>query len=224
MPSIMTTVALKDISMAELEKLLELYPWYAAARKELFLRMSAMGEEYRKDVLHRAVLYIYPDYRAFREGYVLSSAAGTAAFWEEAVDAGPVCGPNLSEESMSRSVAVPENSGTETEVENTGSEERPRVYVVGGDYFMPDELKKVQKNDLLVPDVSSDSRIVSSGVDGWDGSVFTDEAFYTETLARIYADQELYDRANEVYEKLILLYPEKSAYFAALKNDIKKYL
>ena len=32
------------------------------------------------------------------------------------------------------------------------------------------------------------------------------------------------DRANEVYEKLILLYPEKSAYFAALKNDIKKHL
>ena len=204
MPSIMTTVALKDIPMAELEKLLELYPWYAAARKELFLRMAAMGEEYRRDALRRAVLYIYPDYGAFSEGYVLSSAADTAVFWEGAGDAEPACGPDLSEENRTRSVPVPEDSGTEAEVEKMGSEERPRVYVVGGDYFMPEDLRKVQRNDLLVPDVPSGSR--------------------TETLARIYADQELYDRANEVYEKLILLYPEKSAYFAALKNDIKKYL
>ena len=224
MPSIMTTVALKDIPMAELEKLLELYPWYAAARKELFLRKAAMGEEYRRDALRRAVLYIYPDYGAFSEGYVLSSAADTAVFWEGAGDAEPACGPDLSEENRTRSVPVPEDSGTEAEVEKMGSEERPRVYVVGGDYFMPEDLRKVQRNDLLVPDVPSGSRTVSSALDGWDGSVFTDEAFYTETLARIYADQELYDRANEVYEKLILLYPEKSAYFAALKNDIKKYL
>ena len=220
--SAMEAVSLKNSTIAELEKLIESFPWFVAARKELFLRMSAMGEEYRRDALHRTVLYIYPDYGAFREAYVLSSAADVE---ENVYEDNHTYGPGLSEESASRSTAMPEDSGTEAEVENTGSEERPRVYVVGGDYFMPDDLKKVQKNDLLVPDIPSDSsRTVSSGVDGWDGSVFTDEAFYTETLARIYADQELYDRANEVYEKLILLYPEKSAYFAALKNDIKKYL
>ena len=45
--------------------------------------------------------------------------------------------------------------------------------------------------------------------------------FVTETLAKIYADQGYYDKAIEVYAKLILLYPEKSTYFATLVNEIK---
>ena len=93
-----------------------------------------------------------------------------------------------------------------------------QIYVVGGDYFMPEELKNVQNKDI------SSLGTAHAASDAEDSSEFTDEAYYTETLARIYAEQELYDRANEVYEKLILLYPEKSAYFAALKNDIKKHL
>ncbi len=40
--------------------------------------------------------------------------------------------------------------------------------------------------------------------------------FYTETLAQIYAEQGYYDRAKSIYSKLILAYPEKSAYFATL--------
>lgn len=38
--------------------------------------------------------------------------------------------------------------------------------------------------------------------------------FVTETLAKIYEEQEYYDQALDVYSKLILLYPQKSAYFA----------
>ena len=205
--SVMETVSLKNNTIAELEKLVESYPWFAAARKELFLRMSAMGEEYRKDALHRTVLYIYPDYSAFREAYVLSSAAEVdEGVYEETV--------SVASADAGLSVTVPE---AETE-EQTAGPERKRIYVVGGDYFMPDDLRDVQGQDLSSLDSSRKSQVSS------DSSEFTDEAFYTETLARIYADQELYDRANEVYEKLILLYPEKSAYFAALKNDIKKYL
>ena len=42
---------LKEFSIPELEKLLELYPWFAAARKELVLRKGKAGDE----ELHRAV-------------------------------------------------------------------------------------------------------------------------------------------------------------------------
>ena len=120
--SVMETVSLKNNTIAELEKLVESYPWFAAARKELFLRMSAMGEEYRMDALHRTVLYIYPDYSAFREAYVLSSAAEVdEGVYEETV--------SVASADAGLSVTVPE---AETE-EQTAGPERKRIYVVVGD-------------------------------------------------------------------------------------------
>ena len=43
-----------------------------------------------------------------------------------------------------------------------------------------------------------------------------DTDFCTETLAEIYAEQGYYDRARDIYSKLLLAYPEKNTYFAAL--------
>ena len=43
-----------------------------------------------------------------------------------------------------------------------------------------------------------------------------EENYFTETLARIYAEQGYCQQAKEIYSKLILAYPEKNAYFAAL--------
>jgi tetratricopeptide (TPR) repeat protein len=60
----------------------------------------------------------------------------------------------------------------------------------------------------------------SAGEDS-DSVDFDSLDFVTETLAKIYADQGYYDKAIEVYAKLILLYPEKSTYFATLVNEIK---
>ena len=51
--------------------------------------------------------------------------------------------------------------------------------------------------------------------------VDADRTLVSETLAGIYVEQELYPRAIEIYKKLILLYPEKSAYFASLIEKVK---
>jgi hypothetical protein len=44
----------------------------------------------------------------------------------------------------------------------------------------------------------------------------------SETLAQIYAAQGLYERAEEIYRRLILTFPEKSVYFADAIKKIKE--
>lgn len=53
-------------------------------------------------------------------------------------------------------------------------------------------------------------------------SVQESDDFVTETLARIYAKQGNYPKAIRTYQKLSLKYPEKSTYFAALIEELKR--
>ena len=48
--------------------------------------------------------------------------------------------------------------------------------------------------------------------------------FVTETLARVYLEQEHYDKAKSAYKKLSLKYPEKSSFFAGQIELIEKLL
>ena len=190
------------LTFKELEDLLEEYPWFTLARKEFIWRHGEMGE----DALLRA---------AADSGLYLLSRAGYLKEVERR--------RRREEEARAAAKARVEDSS----VPSAAEAEKPRILVVGGDYFGREEYAELEQEGLAFDTSALAFNPIASalGAIGQDASPVLvqpdsapsrDDEFCTETLARIYFEQEFYQRAIEIYEKLILLYPEKSAYFATL--------
>ena len=118
-----------------------------------------------------------------------------------------------------------------------------KAVVVGGDYFTQEQYDLIKeegygrfglgaavtRTSAAELSVTADAGLSAaedprpSAADGLapsfsgDASPALDDTdFCTETLAEIYAEQGYYDRARDIYSKLLLAYPEKNTYFAAL--------
>ena len=101
---------------------------------------------------------------------------------------------------------------------------KPKIVVVGGDYFSKDDFAQLDEGEKVAEiRLGAPADNMEHETSGGESDLldFDSLDFVTETLAKIYADQGYYDKAIEVYAKLILLYPEKSTYFATLVNEIK---
>ena len=164
---------LKDLPLNELISVVEQYPWFSAARKELCIRTGEPGA---------AALYIGD--RGLLFGLASENTGKQAG------------------ETLKEVLGTSEKGKKHTEVR-----------VVGGDYFSAEDYEEVSKSVDKMPARPQADR-QAAAVPQISEEDFMD--ICTETLAQIYAEQGHFEQAKNIYSKLILRYPEKNAYFAAL--------
>ena len=194
----MEYIDLKKLNLDELVGVVNLYPWFGGARVELCERMSRMGGE-AWGLAQYADSAMYIGAREKLSGLVRSSSMND---WGDA-----------DMEQILKSY-IAESKPVDTV-------EQRRVHVVGGDFFSQADYDKVRRSDDYVF-----SRYAAKAKEEKTYESVKDEEFdlYTETLAQIYAEQGYYEQAKHIYSKLILAYPEKSAYFAALIQKIEELI
>ena len=196
-------IDLKRLNLDELVGVVNLYPWFGGARKELCARMSRMGEVLSDSQYAEAAMYV-----ASREKIASLRKSSESADWTDG-DVEKLLKSYISEQAPA--VAEPKMQEAPSE---------KKVYVVGGDFFSPSEYDKVRRTD---DNVFSRYAAKARSEAPAPAEISDKEiSFYTETLAQIYAEQGYYEQSKEIYSKLILAYPEKSAYFAALIQELEK--
>ncbi|MBR6247023.1 MAG: hypothetical protein IKR15_06680 [Bacteroidales bacterium] len=179
-------INIKKLNPAELAGVVALYPWYGAARKELCVRMLRSGG----DAWGTAPL-------------------GDAAFYMGARDiiADMMLAERKADCSDKDVKQILEGYLAQDEMDKQRS-----VRVAGGDFFTQAQYDGVREEGDNVF-----SRFAQKARQDKDFSeVELDDEFCTETLAQIYAEQGYYDQAKRIYSRLLLNFPEKSAYFASL--------
>ena len=189
-------IDLKKLNLDELVGVVNLYPWFGGARKELCERMLKVGGDGWGEAQYAdAAMYI-----ASRGKISDMLRSSRSCNWTDD-----------EVENLIKSYIAEDDAAKETP-----SGQR-RVHVVGGDYFSQAEYDQVRRSDDNVF-----SRYAAKAKQEKPYEVQQDSEFdlYTETLAQIYLEQGYPEQARSIYSKLLLANPEKNAYFAALIQKI----
>ena len=188
-------IDIRKLNLDELVGVVNLYPWFGGARAELCRRMRSMGEGWDESQYADAAMYV-----CAREKISDIMRSGRTEDWTDA------------------SVEELIKSYLSEKQDNEQAAEGRKVYAGVGDYFSQEDYDSVRTSEDNVFSryaAKARSEKPERAADSGD-----DLGFYTETLAQIYAEQGYYGQARNIYSKLILAYPEKSAYFASLIQKI----
>ena len=183
-----------NLTLEELSSVVSVYPWYAGARMELCRRMAEAGALSDSQIAETAL------HLCERKAVTPLVRRGRET--------------DLSDKDARRIVErfIPEP---------TPDMPAPRVVVVGGDYFSQDQYEDARKeSDNIFSQFAAKAR--EEGFVEEPVEPENEEPICTETLAGLYLEQGYPQKAIDIYSQLILRYPEKSVYFAALIDEINK--
>ena len=185
-------IDIHKLTLDELSGVVNLYPWYGAARVELCRRMALSGAGWGEEEYAAQALYI-PDRGK------LSPLVRVQA--------------DCSDKDLRELLASYMEPQAEQAPEHA-------VRVVGGDYFSQAQYDNVRESgDQIFSRFASRGRADGGDSDGEVSEIA--DRFATETLARIFAEQGRIEEARRIYSRLILDFPEKSAYFASLIDKLE---
>ena len=187
------------LNLNELVGVVNLYPWYGGARLELCRRMARMGDTWGEEQYIPEALYL--PQRSVLVNILKRSARQT----------------DYSDKDVRKLL----ESYLEPVVQETEAAQpvQHTVHVVGGDYFSQAQYDNVKKgSDNIFSRFAVQIRSESAPSDQAPAPVA--DSFATETLARIFAEQGRVEEAKRIYSRLILDFPEKSAYFASLIDSL----
>ena len=194
-------IDIKKLTLDELAGVVNLYPWFGGARKELCERMVQMGgDSWGESQYADAAMYI-----GARGKLAYMVRAGRKEDWTDA-----------DVEHLLKSY-ITEKEEVSMETPNVQTEKR-KVYAGVGDYFSQSDYEQVRRVDDNV--FSRYAAKARQGKTSQEENHELEFDMYTETLAGIYLEQGYPEQAKRIYSKLILAYPEKNAYFAALIQKI----
>jgi len=185
-------IDLHTLTLDELVGVVNLYPWYGAARVELCSRMS---EDWGEGQFAGEALFV-------------ADRRKIATFLHRARKG------NYADKDVQALLA----SYMEPSPEEVAASEH-QVRVVGGDYFSQSQYDNVRKGDDNIFTRFAAKNRPDGSPDEEAGSEIADR-FATETLARIFAEQGRPEEARRIYSRLVLDIPEKSAYFASLIDEL----
>ena len=186
------SIDIRSLTLEELSGVVNIYPWYGGARVELCNRMRQMGA-LSSEMLRSTALYVGS------RRILYDMVHGTL-------------------KALAHDANVPRRT-EDGGVAKAPAQEGRRIFVAGGDYFSQAQYTGVRKSDDNIFS-SFATKARSEGYVEPEGE--SSDEFCTETLAQIYLEQGYLAEAKKIYSKLSLRYPEKSAYFAALIDEINR--
>ena len=212
---------IEQLDIMELEEIVKQSPWFSYARHLLLVKLKEMGDEVFLSQLKQSAIFL-----SSREALYNRVTHKNIPHKEEIKEI-----PEIEEAQQSQEIE--EDTPEQNVEEHIAQENKPKrkIIVAGADFFSKEELASIPQEENMELKLKGskfyretpEPAEHKSSIIGPDGKVnYEDLAFFTETLGHIYAQQGYYEQAIEVFSKLILLYPQKSAYFATLIKEIEE--
>lgn len=226
-------------SLHELQQVMADYPYFQAARLLYLLNLRKL-EDYHFDNELRSAAFFAPDRTRLREWLgILSSSDKIPAQPAEKPDAAEVAEAKEANAHLKALEEQIKASLDEIERKKTELQEllEEKKAIVGEKEYQADEapvsgkefnLRPLPKDKMLEdfllqnPSLPDGRATFYSPEESAKKSIEENDGILSETLARLIAAQGKKDKAIKIYQQLMLKNPQKSSYFAAQIEKLRK--